>query len=121
MIFYPRRKPTATNEFYEKRKNEFTTHEKRFATRKRCFRVSFFAFFKNSILEGNRLSKFMTIRQAAADPSCPLREGTLRAMVRRGECPGYYSGTRFWVDIDGLKELLMQKRNSVADREAKST
>ena len=42
-------------------------------------------------------------------------------MVRRGECPGYYSGTRFWVDIDGLKELLMQKRNSAADREAKGT
>ena len=67
------------------------------------------------------MSKFMTIRQAAADPRCPLREGTLRAMVRRGECPGYYSGTRFWVDIDGLKELLIQKRNSAADREAKST
>ena len=62
----------------------------------------------------------MTIRQAAADPSCPLREGTLRAMVRRGECPGFYSGNRFWVDVDGLKELLTQRRNSVADREAKS-
>lgn len=67
------------------------------------------------------MSKFLTIRQTAADPSCPLREGTLRAMVRRGECPGYYSGNRFWVDVDGLRELLMRNRDPVRVREAKGT
>lgn len=63
------------------------------------------------------MSKFLTIRQAAADPSVPLREGTLRRMVRRGECPGYYSGSRFWVDVDGLRELLMRHRKTVAAQE----
>lgn len=55
------------------------------------------------------MSDFLTIRQAAADPRCPLREGTLRAMVKRGEVPGFYSGTRFWVNIDELLTSLTER------------
>ena len=46
------------------------------------------------------MSEFLTIRQAAADPRCPLREGTLRAMVKRQEVPG------FWINLDALLEIL---------------
>lgn len=52
------------------------------------------------------MSEFLTIRQAAADPRCPLREGTLRAMVKRQEVPGFYSGSRFWINLDALLEIL---------------
>lgn len=55
------------------------------------------------------MSKFMTIRQAAADPACPIREGTLRRMVKRQEAPGFYAGTRFWVDFDALLEVLAER------------
>ena len=53
--------------------------------------------------------KFLPIRSAAARPDCPVREGTLRAMTKRGEVPGFYSGTRFWVDFDGLLTTLTER------------
>lgn len=55
------------------------------------------------------MAKFLTIRQAAADPTCPIREGTLRSMVKRKEAPGFYAGTRFWVDFDALLETLAER------------
>lgn len=55
------------------------------------------------------MSEFLTIRQAAADPRCPLREGTLRAMSKRQELPGFYSGNRFWLNFDELLETLTER------------
>ena len=52
------------------------------------------------------MSKFLSIREAASNPACPIREGTLRAMVKRQEVPGFYRGRNFWVDFDGLLEVL---------------
>lgn len=37
---------------------------------------------------------------------CPVGESFIRAMVKRGECPGVYSGSRFLVNVDALFEKL---------------
>ena len=55
------------------------------------------------------MSEFLTIRETANDPRCPIREGTLRTMVKRKEVPGFYVGTRFWVDVDGLLVMLAER------------
>lgn len=55
------------------------------------------------------MSKFMTIRQAAKESDCPISEGTLRAMVKRQEVPGFYAGSRFWIDFDALLKNLSER------------
>lgn len=41
--------------------------------------------------------RFMTINQAGELPELP-GAGTIRRMVKEGKCPGFRSGTRFYVD-----------------------
>ena len=48
--------------------------------------------------------RFLTIRQTASTGL--IAEHRLRVLVKEGKCPGYYAGTRFWVDVDGLADLL---------------
>ena len=36
----------------------------------------------------------------------------LRSMVKRGECPGFYSGSRFYVNMALLREKLEQDSRS---------
>lgn len=50
-------------------------------------------------------SRFLTIRQTAKEG--PLSEYCLRLMLKRGELPGVYSGTRFLVNYALLLERLM--------------
>lgn len=50
-----------------------------------------------------------TIKKAAAMPDVPLTESALRGMVKRKECPGWYTGSRFVVNIDALLAMLEQK------------
>lgn len=48
-----------------------------------------------------------------------VSENLLRGMIRQGTCPGYYSGNRFYVNVDKLLEMLNQstaRRNCEADR-----
>lgn len=35
-----------------------------------------------------------------------MSEYSLRLMLKRGELPGYYAGTRFYVNIDRLIEMM---------------
>ena len=49
-------------------------------------------------------SRFLTIRQAAKEG--PLSEYCLRLMLKRGELPGVYSGTRFLVNYALFLERL---------------
>lgn len=48
--------------------------------------------------------RFMTIRQTAKEG--PLSEYCLRAMQKRGELPGVFSGNRFLVNYDRLLDRL---------------
>lgn len=50
-----------------------------------------------------------TIRQAVSIPEVPLTETALRRMVGRGECPGWYEGNRFYVNVDALVATLEKK------------
>ena len=47
---------------------------------------------------------FQTIRQAAKALQIP--EHLVRSMVAQGTCPGIYSGSRFLVHVEALREYL---------------
>lgn len=47
---------------------------------------------------------FKTVRQTAATGILP--EHRLRIMVASGDCPGFYSGNRFMVNVTALAEQL---------------
>lgn len=47
---------------------------------------------------------FQTIRQVSRTLDVP--EHLIRCMVAEGTCPGIYSGTRFLVHVEALKEYL---------------
>jgi excisionase family DNA binding protein len=47
---------------------------------------------------------FQTVRQAARYLEVP--EHLIRSMVAQGECPGIYSGNRFLVHVEALREYL---------------
>lgn len=49
-------------------------------------------------------TRFLTIRQTAKEG--PLSEYCLRLMLKRGELPGVYSGTRFLVNYPLFLERL---------------
>lgn len=41
-----------------------------------------------------------------------LPEAVVRRLIKAGICPGYYSGNRFYVNIDRTRELLASKKGS---------
>lgn len=47
---------------------------------------------------------FQTVRQVARYLEVP--EHLIRSMVAKGECPGIYSGNRFLVHVEALREYL---------------
>lgn len=47
---------------------------------------------------------FKTVRQTAAEGVAP--ENYIRRLVAQGRCPGVYSGTRFLVNVEALREYL---------------
>ena len=53
------------------------------------------------------MPEFRTIRQTAATGLYP--EHAIRALVKRGQCPGIYSASRFLVNVPALAELLERK------------
>lgn len=48
--------------------------------------------------------EFLTIRKTAATGL--ISEHYLRQMVAQGRCPGIYSGNRFLVNVEALRERL---------------
>lgn len=52
------------------------------------------------------LTMFRTVRQVAA--SGLISENALRNIIKDGKCPGYKSGNRFMVNVQGLSEYLQQ-------------
>ncbi len=61
------------------------------------------------------MTNYITIRTAAKQGILP--EHRLRQMVHTGECPGFYSGNRFLINVEQLKELLDQKSREPRIRE----
>ena len=41
-----------------------------------------------------------------------ISEAIVRRMIKAGVCPGYYSGNRFYVNVDRTKSLLASKKAS---------
>ena len=53
------------------------------------------------------MSNYLTIRQTAKELGFP--ETRIRIMVKRGECPGIYSGNRFLVNVEALWSNLTRR------------
>ncbi len=49
----------------------------------------------------NEWPPFLTIRQAARASGLP--EHALRQLVKRGDVPGFYTGTRFLINFDAFR------------------
>lgn len=47
------------------------------------------------------MKRFLTINEAAKLPELPSA-GTIRRMVKQHNCPGFFSGSRFYVDVEQL-------------------
>lgn len=56
---------------------------------------------------------FLTVSQTAKHENITMYK--LRNMIHRGECPGFYSGSRFYVNVDRLREIL-DRSTSRADQ-----
>jgi hypothetical protein len=47
---------------------------------------------------------FMTINQTAKSEAIPAH--ALRTMLKNGQLPGFYSGTRYYVNVEQLRKQL---------------
>ena len=59
------------------------------------------------------MNNFKTLRQTAHGMGLP--EGTLRARLKRNKLPGFYAGSRYYINVPLLMEMLdAESRASVA-------
>ena len=59
--------------------------------------------------------RFMTINQTAQAVGLP--HTCLRSMLATGNLPGFYAGTRFYVNVDQFREKLEQdSRSAMSNR-----
>ena len=74
--------------------------------RQRIAKSSVFLLFQRTLIQNGGVKRmcFKTINPAAKEVGIP--PFTLRSMVKRGACPGFYSGNRFLVNVDLLREQL---------------
>lgn len=50
------------------------------------------------------MKTYMTIRQTASETG--LAAGTLRARLKRNKLPGFYAGSRYYINVPLLMEML---------------
>ena len=50
------------------------------------------------------MNNFQTIRQTAHEMGLP--EGTLRARLKRNKLPGFYAGSRYYINVPLFMEML---------------
>lgn len=48
--------------------------------------------------------KLMTVKSVAREYG--LSEDMLRSWIKRGECPGFYNGNRFMINVDLLEKKI---------------
>ena len=58
--------------------------------------------------------RYQTINAVSRDHDFP-NEAVLRAMVKAGVCPGFYQGTRFYIDKVLLREKLDRESVGAAE------
>lgn len=54
------------------------------------------------------MPRFLTIRQTTRETG--ISESLIRHLVREGRCPGFYSGSRYTVNVDALVEMLSEMK-----------
>lgn len=64
-------------------------------------------------MEERQFDRYRTPRQYAAQEGFPLQR--LRAMIAQGVVPGFYSGNRFYIDVNAFSAKL----NELAARQAR--
>ena len=60
--------------------------------------------------------EFLTIRQFAHRESVP--ETALRRLVKTGKAPGFYAGSRFYINVERMREMLDNASASKESAEA---
>ena len=54
------------------------------------------------------MARYETIKKTSSIPGMP-KENAIRRLVKQQRCPGWYSGSRFYVNVDALAVMLKQK------------
>ena len=64
------------------------------------------------------MKTYMTIRETASETG--LAEGTLRTLLKRNKLPGFYAGSRYYINVPLLMEMLdaESRLNASIDRAA---
>lgn len=60
--------------------------------------------FQNPKKERCFMPEFKTVRKTAAPGF--ITESHLRRLIKTGQCPGYYAGSRFMVNVTALTAML---------------
>ena len=55
--------------------------------------------------------RFLTVKKASVE--CGVPEHLIRTWIVEGKCPGIYSGTRFYVNVDKFEEMI---RNGTSEK-----
>ena len=50
------------------------------------------------------MKTYMTIRETASETG--LNEGTLRTLLKRSKLPGFYTGSRYYINVPLFMEML---------------
>ena len=58
--------------------------------------------------------QFLSINSTAKELGLP--PFLIRSMQKRGECPGFFSGSRFYVNVDLLREQLENASRETTER-----
>lgn len=54
------------------------------------------------------MARYETIKKTSCIPGMPT-ESAIRRLVKQQRCPGWYAGSRFYVNVDALTAMLEQK------------
>jgi hypothetical protein len=66
--------------------------------------AAFYIFADLTDQKGQIQMTFMTINQTAKSEAIPAH--ALRTMLKNGQLPGFYSGTRYYVNVEQLRKQL---------------
>ena len=58
--------------------------------------------------------KLMTVRSVAKEFG--LSENMLRTWIKKGECPGFYAGNRFMINVDLLEDKMQEDSDNRNER-----
>lgn len=59
--------------------------------------------------------RLLTVKETSKE--CGVPENLLRNLIKEGKCPGIYSGTRFYINVDALENIIREGMSENKKRE----